>query len=136
MAVALRAVMEPQRQERYIRWESYRITHMSYAINLFLGFAVASLAYAINLKLENKAHGSVPIETSIMWWAVSAAFGCIAIITKLLDYRHTAKKIRFGGGFNTFMAKYCGPITWGSFWIQVVAYAVGATGFIIGVINA
>lgn len=128
--------MDPQQQERYVRWQDYRITHLSFAINLFLGFAVASLAYAINLKLENKPHGSLPLETTILWWAASAAFGCIATMSKLLDYRYTARKIKDGGSFNTFMAMYCGPVTWGSFWVQVVTYATGASIFILSVVNA
>lgn len=127
--------MEPQQQERYIRWQDYRITHMSFSINLFLGFAVASLAYAISLKLENKPHGSIPVDATIIWWAISAAFGCVATLSKLLDYRYTARKIKDGGSFNAFMAKYCGPITWGAFWVQVIIYAVGATIFILGVVN-
>mgnify|MGYP001112200933 CR=1 FL=1 len=128
--------MDLQQQERYVRWQDYRITHLSFAINLFLGFAVASLAYAINLKLENRPHGNLPVETTIIWWALSAAFGCIATMSKLLDYRYTARKIKDGGSFNTFMAKYSGPVTWGTFWVQVVTYAVGATIFILGAINA
>jgi hypothetical protein len=97
--------MTPEDQERYIRWQDYRITQLSFAINLFLGFAVASLAYAINLKLEGKTHGNVPLETTIIWWAISAAFGGVATMSKLLDYRHTARKIKDGGCFNSFMAK-------------------------------
>lgn len=128
--------MDSQQQERYVRWTDYRITHLSFSINLFLGFAVASLAYAINLKLENKVGGSIPLETVIIWWAISAAFGCVATLSKLLDYRHTARKIKDGGQFNEFMAKYCGPVTWGSFWVQVGTYSIGAWLFIGGVINA
>ena len=128
--------MTPAEHERYIRWQSHSITQMSFAINLFLGFAVASLAYAINMKLTGKAHGSVPLETTILWWAASAAFGCIATMSKLLDYRHTARKIKDGGCFNSFMAKWCGLVTWGCFWVQVACYALGAYLFISGVINA
>lgn len=128
--------MDQQEQERYVRWQDYRITHLSFAINLFLGFAVASLAYAINLKLENKRYGSIPIETIIIWWSIAAAFGCLATMSKLLDYRYTARKIKDGGSFNTFMAKFCGPVTWGAFWIQVVTYTVGASIFIWSVLNA
>lgn len=128
--------MDPQQYDRLVRWQDYRITQMSFAINLFLGFAVASVAYAINLKLENKPHGGIPLEATIIWWSYSAAFGCVATMSKLLDYRHTARKIKDGGSFNTFMAKYCGPITWGSFWVQVITYSVGATIFVLGVINA
>lgn len=128
--------MDPQQQERFVRWQDHRIAHMSFSINLFLGFAVASLAYAINLKLENKPHGSVPLETTIICWAASAAFGCIATVSKLLDFRYTARKIKDGGFCNTFMAKFCGPVTWGLFWGQVIAYVGGAVFFILGVINA
>ncbi len=126
-----KAFMETQEKERYIRWQDYRITQMSFAINLFLGFAVASLAYVINLKLENKLRGNIPVEISIIWWAISVFFGCVAMMSKLLDYRYTARKIKDGGSFNTFMAKYCGPVTWGVFWVQVVSYAIGAAFFYI-----
>jgi hypothetical protein len=39
--------------ERYLRWQEYRINQLSFAINLFLSFAVASIGYAINLKLSS-----------------------------------------------------------------------------------
>jgi hypothetical protein len=124
--------MEPEKHERYVRWQNYRITQLSFAINLFLGFAVASLAYIINLKLEQKAHGSIQLETVIIYFAVSALLGCIATMSKLLDYRYTARKIKDGGRFNAFMARYCGPVTWGCFWGQVVSYTIGAYLFIHG----
>ena len=43
--------MKPEQKEQYVRWQNYRITQLSFTINLFLGFGVASLAYVINLKL-------------------------------------------------------------------------------------
>lgn len=126
--------MIPEDHERYIRWQDYRITQLSFAINLFLGFAVASLAYAINMKLGNNPHGSVPLESVIMWFSASALLGCFATVSKLLDYRYTAKKIKEGGAFNAFMAEYCGPVTWGCFWSEVLCYAIGAAQFIYGAV--
>ena len=128
--------MTPEEKERYVRWQDYRVTQTSFVINLFLGFAVASLAYAINLKFEGKPHGNAPLETTIILWAASTAAGALATMSKLLDYRHTARKIKYGGVFNTFMAKWCGPVTWGCLWVQVVSYAGGAFLFINGVLNA
>lgn len=128
--------MDQYQKERYARWENYRITQFSFAINLFLGFAVASLAYAINLKLENVLDRDIPLETIIVWWSVSAALGSLATISRLLDYRYTAKKIRKSGRFNAFMAKWCGPVTWGCFWGQILSYLLGSYIFIVGVINA
>ena len=126
--------MDPREQERYVRWQDYRITQLSFAINLFLGFAVASLGYVINIKLEQKAHAGIPLESVIIWFGVSALFGCIATLSRLLDFRYTARKIKDGGNFNAFMGNYCGPVTWGCFWVQVLSYAVGAFLFIYGVI--
>lgn len=128
--------MEPEQRERYVRWQNYRITQLSFSINLFLGFAVASLAFAINLKLGDNPKNPELLVSVIKWWAWSAFFGCIATISRLLDFRYTAKKIRDGGGFNKVMAKWCGPVTWGMFWGQLITYAGGAYWFITSVVNA
>lgn|SRR5882724_9311685 len=122
--------MDADQQERYVRWQNYRITQLSFSINLFLGFAIASLGFIINLKLEGKPHGAIALEPIAVCWAASAALGCIATLSKLLDYRHTARKIQSDGAFNSFMAKHCGPVTWGCFWGQVITYAVGSYLFV------
>ncbi len=127
--------MSSEKNERYVRWQDNRITQMSFAINLFLGFTVASLAYAINLKIKGDAPSNIPIEATIIWWTISAFCGSIATISKLLDYRYTAKKIKDRGAFNSFMAKGCGHVTWCSFWVEIASYAFGALLFIKGVFN-
>ena len=127
--------MDTDQKERYIRWQGYRISQLSFATNLFLGFAIASLAFVVNLKLENKPHGAIPIEIVIPSWAACAVLGCVATVSKLLDYRYTARKIKYGVAFNKRMAKCCGFVTWGCFWGQVVTYAFGAYLFLRGVIT-
>lgn len=127
--------MDADQKERYIRWQDYRVTQLSFSINLFLGFAIASLAFIINIKLESKPHGAIPVEMVMNLWVASAVLGCFATLSKLLDYRYTTQKIKDGGAFNTFMAKYCGPVTWGCFWGQITVYAIGAYLFVAGVAN-
>lgn len=127
--------MTPEQRERYIRWTDYRVNHLSYSINLFLGFAVASLAYAINLKVEGKL-ATCALDASLIIFGVSALFGCLATVTKLLDYRYTARKIKDGGAFNEFMAEHIGTFTWAFFWLQLAIYAVGAFVFIRGAVYA
>ncbi len=129
------ADMTPQDRERYIRWTNYRVSHLSHSINLFLGFAVASLAYSINLKIEGKLAGCA-LEASLILFCVSAIFGCLATITKLLDYRYTARKIKDGGAFNEVMAAHIGSFTWSFFWLQLSLYAVAAFVFIRGAVYA
>lgn len=128
--------MSAEQKERYIRWQDYRINQLSFSINLFLGFAVASLAFAVNIKLENKPLGILPIEPVILCWAYCTGVGCIATISRLLDFRYTTRKIKDGGAFNAFMAKYCGPVTWGFFWGEVLTYAIGGCLFITSVFTA
>jgi len=119
-----------------VRWQNYRITQLSFSINLFLGFAVASLAYVINLKLGESSLNPDILVFIIKWWAWSAALGCAATVCRLLDFRYTAKKIRNGGKFNGFMARILGPITWGMFWGQILTYVGGAYYFISSIISA
>ena len=128
--------MEPEKKERYVRWQDYRISQLSFSINLFLGFAIASLAYVINLKLGKSSLNPDILVFIIKWWSWSAVLGCVATVSRLLDFRYTAKKIREGGKFNSFMAKTLGPITWGMFWGQILTYVGGAYYFISSITSA
>jgi len=96
-----------------------------------------SLAYAISLKFGEQPHGNVPTRNKYpVGGRFSAAAGALATMSKLLDYRHTASKIKDGGACNAFMAKWCGPVHLGLSWVQVVSYAWGAFLFINGTLYA
>lgn len=128
--------MDQGERERYVRWQGYRTTQLSFSINLFLGFAVASLAYAINLKLNGTPFPANTLEPVILAWSASALFGCTATVSKLMDYRYTARKIKYGSSGYKTAAKVFGYITWASFWIELGTYATGAYVFIHAVICA
>lgn len=125
--------MGGDRHERFVRWQGYTIAQLSFSINLFMGFAVASLAYAINIKLHSQY---AYIDEVIIIWATSAASGCLATIVRLLDFRYTSRKIKNPNRLNKFMSKYCGPITWGLHWVQIISYAMGAYRFVGGALVA
>lgn len=127
--------MNQEQKERYVRWQNHRIAQLSFSINLFLGFSVASLAYLINLKLSSENQHQELLTYSIKWWSWSAALGCIATVSRLLDFRYTAKKIKNGGAFNSFMAKWLGPATWSAFWAQLPTYVTGSYFFINGIVG-
>lgn len=128
--------MEPRKRERYIRWQNHRISQFSFSINLFLSFGVASLAFAITQKLADDSKISESIDTVILWWACSCAFGCLATLSRLLDFRYTARKILAPSFANKFVAKYSGAVSWSSFWLQVGSYVVGAVILLRAVLNA
>ncbi|MFA5422911.1 MAG: hypothetical protein WC374_03550 [Phycisphaerae bacterium] len=120
-------------KQRYIRWQDYRIKQLSFAINLFIGLAVASLGFVINIKLSEKSIDSLSLV--IILWAVSILFGVISTIVRLIDFCYTARKIKDKNKFNTFMAKRCGCVTWVTFIFQVVAYMIGAGFFIVEILR-
>lgn len=129
--------MSPEQKERYVRWQNYRINQLTFSINLFLTFAVASLAYAINIKISDTAG----IELSalfppIYWWSASVALGCISTVSRLLDFRYTAKKIKNSNGGDECKAKMFGWVTWGTFWGLILSYVIGGHLFVSNIVFA
>jgi hypothetical protein len=123
--------MDSEQKERYVRWQDYRINQLSFSINLFLSFGVASLAYAINLKITKVAGVSQSeIVLSIYWWSASAVLGTIATLSRLLDFRYTARKIKDSSESDKCKAKMLGKVTWSTFWAQVMTYLIGGYQFI------
>jgi len=119
----------PEQRERYARWQNHRVSQLSFSINLFLGFSVASLAYVINLLLTS-AKGNIVLEYVLVIWALSASAGCVATISRLLDFRYTALKLRAPNSCNRYLAAHLGKITWSMFWAQIILYPYGAFYFI------
>ncbi|KZN67702.1 hypothetical protein N478_02780 [Pseudoalteromonas luteoviolacea S4060-1] len=121
--------MTPEQRESYARWQNHRVSQLSFTINLFLGFSVASLAYVINLLLTS-TKGNAVLEYVLVIWAVSAIVGCIATVIWLLDFRYTASKLRAPNSCNKFLAAHLGKVTWSMFWAQIILYPYGAFYFI------
>lgn len=123
--------MDQEQKERYVRWQNYRINQLTFSINLFLGFAVASLAYVVNLKVAKTAGlNQSDLLVAIYWWSASAFVGSIATLSRLLDFRYTARKIKDSSIFDKMMAQLLGKVTWGLFWVQVFSYLAGGYWFI------
>lgn len=120
---------EDRKNERFVRWQEYRISQLGFSINLFLGFSVASMAFVINLLLGD-GKGNTELKCVLVAWAVSSLFGCVSTISRLLDFRYTAQKIRKPTAINGFLAAHLGKVTWGSFWGQIIIYSYGAYVFI------
>jgi hypothetical protein len=121
--------MDENEKQRYVRWQDYRIRQLSFSINMFLGLAVASLGFAINVRLEDRVPVLI-ILLPVILWATSVFSGCVATLSRLLDFRHTARKIKDGGELNTFIAKWSGQVTWAAFWAQALTYLIGACVFV------
>ncbi|PYI94583.1 MAG: hypothetical protein DME97_01005 [Verrucomicrobia bacterium] len=127
--------MTPDEREKYVRWQDYRITQFSFAINLFLTFAVAALGFSFAL-IKEAAFIPPPgsgwlLRHAIYGLAASIVFGTLTTLSRLLDFRCTTIKIKkkysdWRQSAAEFLAKWLGPISWSLFYVQLAALAYGA----------
>jgi hypothetical protein len=136
--------MTDQDKKRYVRWQKYRITQFSFAINLFLSFAVAGLGFCLNLMKDSGL--TPPIEAGcLLHYAVfslvgSIGFGSLATLCRLWDFRCTAVEIKkkyedWRQNAAEFLAKWLGCVSWSLFYLQLAALAYGAF-FLISAVMA
>jgi hypothetical protein len=129
--------------ERYIRWQKYQIEQMTFALNLFLGLSVGALAYGVSLVKENGF--SLPpchrifLLIGLGALAFSTVIGCIAVVSRLFDFRNTARKIRADkidepdeAAIFKDRYRFFGKLTWVLFWLELGSFLVGLMGLIDG----
>jgi len=125
--------MSVEERESFLRWQDFRIKQLSFSINLFLGFAVASLAFML-VRDGRLNVGAAPLNPMLIpvlfWWSTSAVFGVIASLSRLVDFRYTARRIRGGRKEYYCLTKIVGSVTWVSFGCEVLAYCAGAYLFV------
>ena len=112
--------------DSFLRWQEYRIKHLSFSINLFLSFSVTSIAFFV----QRKTFASLPnlnreLMLPVLWWLASTIFGVIATLSRLVDFRYTARRIRGGRKEYSCLIKIAGHVTWVSFGCQVASYCIG-----------
>lgn len=133
---------------RYNRWQGLAIAQFSVAVALITAFSAAALSVGLSL-LQNK---DFPLSPSLhLWFAGSlllllcaAFFSCGAVVTRTLDFRLTARKVRkdtsldyansltiFGVGPDSY-----GRASWRLFWASCLALSSGVAILVVCVCNA
>jgi hypothetical protein len=127
--------MTSDEKERYVRWQDYRITQFSFAINLFLTFAVAALGFSLALikdaAFTPPAGAGWLIRHAIYSLVASVVFGTLATLCRLFDFRCTAIKIKkkysdWRQSAAEFLEKWLGGVSWALFYFQLAALAYGS----------
>ncbi len=132
--------------DRYIRWQGYAISQLTFALNLFLGMSVGSLAFSFTLiKDKDFILAGCPkllFQIALLSFSISVVASCGAVVSRLLDFRFTAKKIRSDESANIeessvykYKYKLLGQLTWRLFWIQLTTLIVGLAGLFTGVLS-
>jgi hypothetical protein len=85
-------------EERFVRWQSQAMRQLSVAINLFVGFAVAGLGFAVSflrdLSFAPTRCYAVIYLLSLVLFGIAVLLGAGATVTRLLDFRSTARRVR------------------------------------------
>lgn len=130
-------------EDRYVRWQGLAIGQLSFAINLLLGLSVGSLGFAVALVRDSdfvpsKCYAIVFLVASGLL-GIAVACGIGAVVTRLLDFRFTAKKVRkaktgdVAGLYSD--VKALGNATWRLFYVLVGCFFLGIAGLVISVFS-
>lgn len=130
--------------ERYIRWQNYTILQLTFALNLFFGISVGSLAFAFTLIKDKEFLLSgcpkLLFQISLISLCIAVLASCGAVVSRLMDFRLTTRKVRSDdsgeieeSGVYSYKSKALGQATWRLFWVQLIALSIGLAGLIIGV---
>ena len=83
----------------YTRWQGFRIAQLGLCIALFLTFSVATLGFCINLLVQPTFCITACVAKRFFFFSgifglLSVACGCVACLTRLADFRNTARVAR------------------------------------------
>lgn len=109
------------------------MAQLSTALSLLSGLAAAGLGFLFSLSREKDFNPSgcyaVLFLIALAGFFIASATGIAAVITRLIDFRHTAQKVRNGSVeepltlFGTDASGY-GKATWRLFWALVISFSI------------
>lgn len=135
--------MEEDIKKRYVRWQEYRINHFTFTNNIFLTFSVAAIGFWIKLITDkdfllidaNKDYFGI----TLIFICISAAAGSCAVVTRLIDFRYTARLIIIEHkeenktkkeNIYRILIKEAGFWSWIFLLIQILSLAIGVAFFL------
>jgi hypothetical protein len=122
---------------RFVRWQGLAISQLAVAVALISGLSVSALALGMSL-LQNKEFVPVGIFAKAFAWSfplllLAALASSSAVVSRLLDVRLTARKVRkkqdpkYTRPLTLFWLgpEAYGKITWFLFWVGCLAFLGG-----------
>lgn len=121
----------------FVRWQAVAVAQLTYAINLLLTFAVATLGFQVALLTGDKFSLAASwqkclFSLPILFLGASIIFGLAVVVNRLRSFRATmrAARARENGDTeahttNRTLYKILDPRTWWLFWWQAGTFAAG-----------
>jgi hypothetical protein len=126
--------------ERFVRWQGQTMAQLSTTLTLILGLSVGGLGLSLSLLRQDDFNPTgvyaVLFLVTLATLFLASAAGIAALITRLVDFRLTAMKVRAGSTdepltlFGTDASNY-GKATWRLFWSMMVLFALSVFCFAI-----
>jgi hypothetical protein len=119
------------RDDRFTRWQRRTIEQLGFSINLVLTLAWGTLGYTV--ATYDKTSSACMLKFAFVLASVlllcAVFFGIAASLTRLYDFRLTARKIREEEEVEKSrlgaITERLGSCTWFLFWAETVAFALG-----------
>jgi hypothetical protein len=117
--------------ENFTRWQQRTIEQLGFNINLILTLAVAALGYTLTTYEKQPAtcplqHVFVLASTLLL---LAVAFGVLASVTRLYDFRYTARTNREKNDLERHRLRTItdslGNCTWFFFWAEILIFSLG-----------
>ena len=131
--------LRSQMSERFNRWQGLAIGQMSVAIALLSGISVAAMGLCLSLVQNTEFVASLRHKSVFLFcfafFGLCAICSCLAVITRSLDFRLTARAARAQSNpdykrplsvFRLSSGQY-GNLTWFFFWAALFSLAIAAT---------
>lgn len=132
------------RDESFTRWQAITQGQLTVTLNLFLGLAVASLGFSLNLLKDEKlilgCWGRAFLAVCLASFSCSVGFGSWCSVNRLLDFRKTKdiardrEKPQESGKSNEEIeeleidrawVRRAGKRTWRILWFQIGSFLLG-----------
>lgn len=132
--------------ERFTRWQQYAMSQLTLALNMFFGLAVGALAFSFSLLTDKEFSPAgcpkIAFQIGLVSLCIALFISCAAVISRLFDFRYTARKIRADhreeendSAVYKYKSSLLGRLTWRLFWFQVATLFVGFLGVVSGVLS-
>lgn len=127
---------------RYNRWQGIAITQFSVAVALMTAFSASALGTGLSLlqseSFRQNSHTHL-FAGALLALLLSALLSCASVISRTLDFRFTARKVRRDTtpGYDkplTFLGltlRGLGKLTWGLFWLSCISLLFGVFSMVI-----
>ena len=143
---------EQRQHENHVRWQEIRVTQFGYVNYLILTFAVGALVFIGSLLTDNQNGNSLRswYFVPLLAFSISVGSGIWCAITRLRDFRGTAKLAQFdhdkqlgypnsSKGLKTKhkteshrqFTERLGKCSWRLLWCQIIFFSVGGIAFLI-----